>query len=96
MSPTEMTWQTLATVGGLAVFLSLIVLPAAKALLGICGRGTLIVGFVAGQALAQIAAVYLHGLSGRGAADAFLTGLVGAAMATGLHQGYKAVVGRLE
>ena len=90
MDLTAITWESLATVAGLALFLSLAVLPLAKAF-GASGRKRLLtIGLLAGQVCAQVAVWYVRGLSARGVAEAALTGFVAAAMATGLHQMKKA------
>jgi hypothetical protein len=83
-----MDLEGLLTAGGVGGALTVLILPLAKSL-GVTGRWVLVVGLLAGVALAEAAALVLHGVSAHEAGDALLTGLGGALIATGAYESKK-------
>lgn len=89
MNPADLTWESLTGVIALATFLSVVVGPLAK-VLGAQGRAVLAIVFSASVVVAQVAFVLTVGTA-RGAADAFLVGLLAAALASGFFETKKAI-----
>lgn len=90
---TNVTWQTLASVVGLAAFLAIVIVPAAKALGLTSRKGILAVALIAGQVFAQLAFYLLGGgITVKSATDALLVGLIAAWTASGQFETKKTIL----
>jgi formate hydrogenlyase subunit 4 len=88
----SITLASLLTVTGVALFLSVIVLPLAKAA-GASGNRTLVVSYVAGVLVPVIVSVLVGNTTPALLGQAALTGLMASAMANGLYRVKQAISG---